>query len=732
MRRAGHGQGLFGGHGYTQPAEIKQWRGGAIFTEWLPPPVDAVAENAARQAAEESDRSVCEKVLRAQFDFLSARHMVPRQWGGGFTRGRDSEGRKEDPWKEFQRRYGIPYLYGLIKTHKQPFGWRFISGGSNIALNLAGDWMHAALSALVGEVHTMAAKTLAGAVASDPMPCNESFIIRDSRDVVRRVRELERRRRAAYRAFEAGDGPRPQRWQKVEFEVADFTTLYPSLPHADILSALSSLLGRIFQAQQVDDNGVMTPRWLRVIRGGKLAPKAVSTVWVAGQHMRDGSYVAPEDRGLTRHFDADSIMETIRFILGHTFMTVGNEMHRQVCGIPMGLSCSPMLAVMMLAHYEIRMLERMRAEAEQPLGTVIDTPQGQRQLTAALRLSHLDLACRLSRSCRAIDDVLLIDMRPQERRWAMARMYPGALELKTVCRSPDRIQYLDLEIRHDRGGFHTVLYDKRDALRDEGKMDVVRRFPHPTSVLSEQCKYGCLVSFLHRAARCDTRQRHFVSHAAERMVEMFRDGYEASKLIRKLRRFVEAFHQPRFRARAICAKVEQLFSHLRGGQEQPTHAPLFPEGTPMAVDMPRPARGTGNANATARRLQLDAPGGSSGAAEGEAGARQETSPEEPEPVESDQEEAESELQAAAADESDSADDEPLSHRAARWQRASTPEPEPPTHISVMTPVSWLAQVRNGRSLAEEWEVEEWQPFDPADTSLDAASVPIVRAWVTED
>ena len=64
----------------------------------------------------------------------------------------------------------------------------------------------------------------------------------------------------------------------------------------------------------MDDNGVMTPRWLRVIRGGKLAPKTVSTVRVAGQRMRDGSYIAPEDRGLTRHFDADSIMETIRFI----------------------------------------------------------------------------------------------------------------------------------------------------------------------------------------------------------------------------------------------------------------------------------------------------------------------------------------------------------------------------------------------------------------------------------
>ena len=39
------------------------------------------------------------------------------------------------------------------------------------------------------------------------------------------------------------------------------------------------------------------------------------------------------------------------------------------------------------------------------------------------------------------------------------------------------------------------MYDKRDALREAGKMDFVRRFPHPSSVLAEVCKYGCLVSF---------------------------------------------------------------------------------------------------------------------------------------------------------------------------------------------------------------------------------------------
>jgi len=203
-----------------------------------------------------------------------------------------------------------------------------------------------------------------------------------------------------------------------------------------------------------------------------------------------------------------------------------------------------MLAVMMLAYHEIRMLERMRTAAESQLGTIVDTPGGRVPLTVERRAAHIDLAGRISRCCRAIDDVLLIDMTPGEQRWALKTMYPSSLELKRVCASPDRIEYLDLEIRHDRGGFYTTLYDKRDTLRLQGKMDVVRRFPHSQSMLSEQCRYSCFTSFMHRAKRCDMRVHDFVKHSAERIVEMYQDGYDLQKLLSAARRFMRTFHHP--------------------------------------------------------------------------------------------------------------------------------------------------------------------------------------------
>ena len=102
----------------------------------------------------------CEIVLKAQFEYLRSRQMVPRSYGGGDTRGAAADGAKETPWEAFQRKYSIPYLYGLIKTHKLPYGWRFISGGTRLALNLVGDWVHAALQAITPDVHRMASMAL--------------------------------------------------------------------------------------------------------------------------------------------------------------------------------------------------------------------------------------------------------------------------------------------------------------------------------------------------------------------------------------------------------------------------------------------------------------------------------------------------------------------------------------------------------------------------------------------
>ena len=588
--------------GYSQPVEVKPWPAGIVFVEQLPAPY------VCSTAVDNCDS--CESVLRTQFAYLQSRGMIPRRWGGGMTRERNEQGEKESAEESFLHRYAIPYLYGLVKTHKWPYGWRFISGGANLALNLVGDWVHLALQSLQQEIHRLAASALAGALESDPMPCAESFVIRDSRDVVRRIKDLARRREKAWRAHREEGAARPPHWRRVQFEVADFTTLYPTLSHQEILVAISSLVNRIFGGHRKTKP---EEQWIRVVKGSTGVGKAT---WTAGTRKR-GRLVPPSDERAVRHFSAEQLMADVRFILNHAYVTVGDELFRQRLGVPMGLSCSPGIAVTMLAYYEIRMLESMRRAAEGPLGGVIDTHRGQVPLTPAVRVQHLDLACRLSRCCRAIDDVLFMDMTRGERQWAKAKMYPGSLELKTVCQSPQPIQYLDLEVRHDRGGFYTRLYDKRDELQAAGKMGAVRRFPHVSAILSEQCKYGCLVSFLHRARRCCMRQRRFESVAAMRMKEMYADGYVALKLVQKMRAFLRANHQPSFRWKAVAARVEQQFERLRADVTQAATVDLFPEGTRMEHS---DASGRGQSAAAEKSQQARDPTGSTGRDRAEATA----------------------------------------------------------------------------------------------------------------
>ena len=106
-----------------------------------------------------------------------------------------------------------------------------------------------------------------------------------------------------------------------------------------------------------------------------------------------------------------------------------------------------------------------------------------------------------ARSCRMIDDVLLLDLSQTERAWVLADMYPTELELKEVSSTPGPVEYLDVVITFDRGGLHTRHYDKRDELRKQGRMEAVMKYPHIDSMLSIPCKYNCLYSFTHSAYR---------------------------------------------------------------------------------------------------------------------------------------------------------------------------------------------------------------------------------------
>ena len=66
-----------------------------------------------------------------------------------------------------------------MKTHKDPYGWRFIAGGADQSLNVVGEWTHKALSALVPEVDVLAAAVSGGGSADDTAETKCHFTSKD-------------------------------------------------------------------------------------------------------------------------------------------------------------------------------------------------------------------------------------------------------------------------------------------------------------------------------------------------------------------------------------------------------------------------------------------------------------------------------------------------------------------------------------------------------------------------
>lgn len=126
--------------------------------------------------------------------------------------------------------------------------------------------------------------------------------------------------------------------------------------------------------------------------------------------------------------------------------------------------------------------------------------------------------------------------------------------------------HMDLQIKWDEHGPHTILYDKRVDMAAQGKIGSVRRCPHINSVLSDTCKYGTLPGFLHRAHRNIMRRAVFAGHAVTHNLDMFREGYNLRKLQRKTASFITHHYLPRRKAPLMLRWINGQID--RGAAEQ--------------------------------------------------------------------------------------------------------------------------------------------------------------------
>ena len=116
--------------GYNQPVELKEM---AWPVELGPAPaagsfgVSADAQLGAAVAAHDGRSAHC-RILAAHAEAVESR---------GF---RYRLRRKQDR-RELISPVSLSYLYGTVKTHKDPYGWRFLAGGVRISVGPISDWL---------------------------------------------------------------------------------------------------------------------------------------------------------------------------------------------------------------------------------------------------------------------------------------------------------------------------------------------------------------------------------------------------------------------------------------------------------------------------------------------------------------------------------------------------------------------------------------------------------------
>ena len=503
--------------------------------------------------------------------------LIPRVEKGVMLTLGDGQPKMETMEQMRKRIIKLAYQYGQAKTHRIPIKNRGIAGGTGQITAKLNKWCHRVLWALRPDVDAMHGEVMRNSEARwlrdrfGDSPNDASFIINGPVDVVRRVRNFngDVRRHAARREVYARqrqrDGVEPEElqlregrstWRGLELAVVDFNTLYPSLLQALVKATLRRFFARVW-ARHRDEHGVA--RVLRVVL--RREDEDGSSDWC------DVADVKP-DTAKVRYFTEARITDYVDFLMDNCFVTFEGAVYKQVKGVPIGAGAAPMIANLLLAMHEIEGLESIvrDAYASAALVSHVSTPSGWAPVNDSTRVELLDLAGRLSRCCRMIDDVLLIDLSKKEQDWAMNRLYKPrstGLTYKVECRSPAVINYLDVTLAVDGHGLHTVLYSKRDALALEGKIDAVWGFPDPLSVLSPDCLYNCLTGFLCRTMSNTMRTAVFISNAGRQMFKMWPRGYDQQLLIDKLNSFTRHKYQPAWRARFVGGAIMRDFEDRR-------------------------------------------------------------------------------------------------------------------------------------------------------------------------
>ena len=354
----------------------------------------------------------------------------------------------------------LPRIYSIPKLHKNPYKFRFIAGSKFCSTKELSVLLTKGLQKIQEFWYNYCGRIEATS------GINRFWITKNSTELLNTLLGNKKRR------FE-------------DITTWDFSTLYTTIPHADLKKCIQCLVLKVFRKNH----------------GKKLIVTSKTAFF--GTNVGNGQY----------GFDEAEFLELFEFLIDNIYIRFGSDVFRQVVGIPMGTNCAPLLANLYLFYHEYHFLNTLKSDKDKKY--------------------H----CRLFKlTYRFIDDLLSVNNKMFKKY--VSSIYPKDLELKETTESDEKCSFLDLLLFKDDGELKCRVYDKRDDFN----FNIVN-YPFMESNIPINPAYGVYVSRLIAFARICTDFKDFAERHKLLASKLLKQGFSKQKLKKVFLKFVNKYQE---------------------------------------------------------------------------------------------------------------------------------------------------------------------------------------------
>jgi hypothetical protein len=247
------------------------------------------------------------------------------------------------------------------------------------------------------------------------------------------------------------------------------------------------------------------------------------------QYISIGSKTARWTNNKKQAYSKEDVFNMIELVMNNTYFQFGDEIYKQIIGMPMGIDPAPPAANLYLHFHESTFMEKLTK-----------TDYGK--------------AKKYNNAERYIDDLNLIN-NDGELEGNIQNIYPTELILNKENKDDKHSTFLDLELEIKDKKIVTKTYDKRDAF----SFDIIN-YPHMESNIPRSQAYGVIVSETMRHFKNCTNLEDAALRIKTLQNKLLKKEYEYYTLRRLIRKTLE--DNPWIRHKYQCTN-ERIFKTLQ-------------------------------------------------------------------------------------------------------------------------------------------------------------------------